>query len=456
MYDIIIIIPNEVTNMKRFVFILPFLCLLLACTGKRQSDDALNGRPLPAIEDVVMYQVNPRVFAPRNSFRAVEQRLDSIRALGVNVVWFMPLNEVGQEKSVNSPYCVKDYKAVNPEFGTLAEFKSLVSACHDKGMHVIIDWVANHTSWDNAWIAHKDWYTQDASGAIISPAGTSWNDVADLNFDNPEMCLTMIDAMKFWVTEVGIDGFRCDAADFVPFDFWKQCLDSLHAIPDHPLLMLAEGKRRDHFDAGFDMNYSWDFLESLRDVFVKGAPATQLIQTAAAEYDTIPQGKVKLRFTTNHDEAAKMSPIQEFGGMRGSMAAFVLTTYMEGGALIYGSQEVGYPDPINFFHYVPVDWTANANLYQEYQRLMEIYNQHPAIRKGSKEVHLDSDVVLFEKQNGEDRVLVAVNVRNHESVISLPSEWRNTPTRNLYNDSLRPEAAILELAPYQFLILKQN
>ena len=245
--------------MKKYIFVVSLLCLLAACTGKRQGEAAAEVAALPAVEDVVMYQVNPRVFAPEKSFKAVERRLDSIQTLGINVVWFMPINEVGQEKSVNSPYCVKDYKGVNPEFGTLDEFKALVATCHQKGMNVIIDWVANHTSWDNAWIANKEWYTQDEAGNIIFPAGTGWKDVADLNFDNQEMRLAMIEAMKFWVTEIGIDGFRCDAADFVPFDFWKQALDSLRAIPERSLLMLAEGKRRDHFDAGFDMNYSWDF-----------------------------------------------------------------------------------------------------------------------------------------------------------------------------------------------------
>lgn len=439
-------------HMKRFIFLLPLLCLLFACTGKRQNDSAKH--ELPAVQDVVMYQINPRVFAPQNSFRAIERRLDSIRALGVNVVWFMPLNEVGQEKSVNSPYCVKDYKAVNPEFGTLDEFRSLVSACHTRGMHVIIDWVANHTSWDNAWIAHKSWYTQDSTGTIISPAGTGWNDVADLDFSNPEMRLAMIDAMKFWVTEVGIDGFRCDAADFVPFDFWKQSLDSLRAIPHHPLLMLAEGKRRDHFDAGFDMNYSWDFLETLRDVFLKDAPATRLIDTGTAEYDTIPLGKVKLRFTTNHDESAKMSPINEFGGVRGSMAAFVLTTYLQGGALIYGSQEVGYPDAINFFRYVPVDWMANAELYQEYRRLMALYNEHPAIRKGTLKTYPNADVLLFEKQEGKDRVLVAVNVRDREAEVALPEDWSSRATQDMYTATERKAETELTLAPYQYLILK--
>ena len=440
--------------MKKYIFIVSLLCLLAACTSKRQGEAVVEVAALPAVEDVVMYQVNPRVFAPEKSFKAVERRLDSIQALGINVVWFMPINEVGQEKSVNSPYCVKDYKGVNPEFGTLDEFKALVATCHQKGMNVIIDWVANHTSWDNAWIANKEWYTQDEAGNIIFPAGTGWKDVADLNFDNQEMRLAMIDAMKFWVTEIGIDGFRCDAADFVPFDFWKQALDSLRAIPERSLLMLAEGKRRDHFDAGFDMNYSWDFLETLRDVFIKDAPAQELFTTDKAEYDTIPVGKVKLRFTTNHDESAKMSPTKEFGDVRGSMAAFVLTTYLHGGALIYGSQEAGYPEAINFFTYVPVDWTGNSELYQEYCCLMALYNEYPAIRKGGLTTYPQPDVLLFEKQDGKDRVLVAVNVRNREVNVTLPQEWNGHPSRDMYSGTEEKLEAELSLCPYQYRIFK--
>ena len=268
------------------------------------------------------------------------------------------------------------------------------------------------------------------------------------------MRLAMIEAMKFWVTEIGIDGFRCDAADFVPFDFWKQALDSLRAIPDRSLLMLAEGKRRDHFDAGFDMNYSWDFLESLRDVFVKDAPAQELFATDKAEYDTIPVGKVKLRFTTNHDESAKMSPIKEFGDMRGSMAAFVLTTYLHGGALIYGSQEAGYPEAINFFTYVPVDWTGNSELYQEYCRLMALYNEYPAIRKGGLKTYPQPDVLLFEKQDGKDRVLVAVNVRNREVNVTLPQEWNGHPSKDMYSGTEEKLEAELSLCPYQYRIFK--
>ena len=235
---------------------------------------------VPAPEDVMMYQVNPRVFAPDHSFNAAALQLDSIKSLGANVVWLMPIYEVGKENSVNSPYCIKDYKALNPEFGNMQEFNSFVDECHKRGMSVIIDWVANHTSWDNAWVLdHPDWYTQDSTGTIISPEGTGWLDVADLNFDNQDMRLAMIDAMKFWVNEAGVDGFRCDAADFVPFDFWKQAIDSLRSMPDHKLLLLAEGKRKDHFDAGFEMNYAWDFAETMREVFRKDTTAAKVFKT---------------------------------------------------------------------------------------------------------------------------------------------------------------------------------
>ncbi len=409
---------------------------------------------VPAPEDVMMYQINPRVFAPQNSFAAVEQRLDSIKAIGTNVVWFMPIYPVGQINSVNSPYCIRNYTDVNPEFGTLESFKSMIDACHERGMSVIIDWVANHTSWDHPWVTeHKDWYTQDEEGNIIHPANTGWLDVADLNFDNARMRLEMIDEMKFWVTEVGVDGFRCDAADYVPFDFWKQACDSLRAIPDHKLLLLAEGKRKDHFDAGFEMNYAWDFLEAVREVYVKGETAVKLIESDVEEYAGLPEGCVKLRFTTNHDEAVKMSPIDEFTNERGSMSAFVVSAFLRGGALIYGSQEVGYPDVIDFFKYVPVDWNAKPELWSEYKELMSLYNSYPALRKGEAVTYADDNVMMFEKTlDGEDFLVVA-NVRNTVSSVAVPESWAGASASDMMAGGKVVLDGTVELAPYQYLVL---
>lgn len=434
-------------------------CAMIALSCCSNECSCKGGYEVPAPEDVMMYQVNPRVFAPEKSFNAVAQHLDSIKALGTNVVWFMPIYPVGQIKTVNSPYCISDYKGVNPEFGTLEEFKSLVAQCHQKGMSVIVDWVANHTSWDSNWMEHKEWYTLDENGEIVSPANTGWLDVADLNFDNAEMRLAMIDAMKYWVTEVGIDGFRCDAADFVPFDFWKQCCDSLRAIPDHKLLLLAEGKRKDHFDAGFEMNYAWDYLEAVRRVFNGGKrgpaqPAHTLFAADSAEYAGIPEGCVKLRFTTNHDESDKMSPIREFGGERASMAAFVASTYLHGGALVYGSQEVGYPGRINFFRYVPMDWESCQGLNKEYTKLLENYNAIPAIRKGEITAYPDENILAFQKSCTDEAVLVLVNVRHEDYTFALPAEWSEKQCTDLMTGETVKLGANIHLDPYGYIILK--
>jgi glycosidase len=403
-----------------------------------------------------MYQINPRVFAPQNAFRRITERMDSIRDLGVNVLWFMPVYEIGKEKTVNSPYCIKDYCALNPEFGTLQDLATLVKEAHKRKMYVIMDWVPNHTSWDSDWLKeHKDWYTQDSIGNVISPAGTGWNDVADLNFDNAEMRLAMIDAMKFWIREAGIDGYRCDAADYVPFDFWKQALDSLRAT-GRPLLMLAEGKRPDHFAADFDMNYAWDYLATMRRIFRRNASVATLFDVDIREYEGVPEGARKLRFTTNHDEGVRTPPVREFVNERGAMAAFVATAYLHGGMLIYDSQEVGFPRGINFFQYVPVDWNANPDYRNEYKHLIALYKKHPAIRSGNIKAYPDENIMLFEKWEGRDQLLIAINLRNAEHTIALPAEWTQRTLRDLASGKDKKVDADLTLAPFEYLILQQK
>ena len=411
--------------MKKLLLSLTILSLLAACRpAKEAKTEAFE---LPAVDDIAMYQVNPRVFAPENSLNAVAARIDSICDLGVNIMWIMPIYPIGIEKGKNSPYCISDYKAIAPEFGTIEDFKNLAKVCHEHGMGIILDWVANHTAWDHPWVKeHPDWYTRDAqTDTIICPQPWNWEDVADLNYDNKDMREAMIDAMKFWIVEVGIDGFRCDVADGVPADFWKDAIDQLRAAAgDRKILMLAEGKNVDNFTiGGFDMNYGWDYKDELVKVF-KGAPASNLIKADKAEYDSLPAGKVKLRFTTNHDHSTEATPCVEFTNDRGAMAAYVASIFPHGGALIYGSQEVGYPEPINFFKYVPVDWTAKPRIYKEYRRLIAMYNDHPALRKGKMTAWPDDDVLIFEKADDTERYLILVNVRNEPKTINLPEEWK--------------------------------
>jgi len=412
-------------------------------------------------QDVIMYQVNPRVFASQKSLRAVAQHLDSIKALGANTVWVMPIFPIGTTKSKNSPYSISDYKAVAPEFGTLDDYKYLVEQAHRRGMAVIQDWVANHTAWDHPWIkAHPDWYTHDATtDTIICPQGPGWDwtDVADLNYDSKGLRAAMTGEMLFWIEQVGIDGFRCDVADGVPADYWHDAISQLRkAAAPRQILMLAEGKRPDNFtEGGFDMNYAWDYKDSLVSVFAKHQPASHLFAADSAEYAPLPAGKVKLRFITNHDQSAQISPVKEFGNERGAMAAFVAATFLHGGALIYGSQEVAYPNAINFFHYVPVDWRRNPDIYKEYCSLMKLYASHPAFRRGGYKAYPNRDIMMFEKKNGGMRYLIVVNVRDKDCTATVPTEWRGHVT-DLYQGKDITLSSQLSLRPYEYRIIAKR
>ena len=440
--------------MKNLLLCISIVAAVISCKPAKEAKQTTF--EMPAVADIDMYQVNPRVFAPDHSLNAVAARIDSIRDLGVNVMWVMPIYPIGIEKGKNSPYCISDYKAIAPEFGTIDDFKNLAKVCHEHGMGIILDWVANHTAWDHPWVkAHPDWYTHDEkTDTIIHPRPWDWYDVADLNYDNKDMRTAMIDAMKFWIVEVGIDGFRCDVADGVPADFWKDAIDQLRtAAGDRKIVMLAEGKRSDNFTVGgFDMNYGWDYKDELVKVW-KGAPVSDLIKADKAEYDSLPAGKVKMRFTTNHDHSTEATPCQEFTNDRGAMAAYVATIFPHGGALIYGSQEVGYPEPINFFKFVPVDWTAKPEIYKEYQKLIGLYNDHPALRKGDMTAFPDNDVLVFEKKDAAERFLVVANLRNEQKTVNVPADWMNRQAQDQATGQNVQLGNTLTLTPFQYFIL---
>ena len=277
---------------------------------------------------VVIYEANPKVFASSKSLKAIEDRLDEIQDLGVNVIWLMPIQQQGSKNSVGSPYCIRDFKAVNSSYGTIDDLKALVKKAHSMDMKVILDWIANHTSWDNIWIdEHPEWYTKDANGNIMSPAGMGWNDVADLNFNSQELRTAMIDAMTYWIKEADVDGFRCDYADGVPADFWKDALDAVLALkPD--AVLLAEGSEMELLDCGFQMLYGWDFQSKLASVFSGRMDVSRLYESHVNEYKGLAEGKERLRFSTNHDKAMnESSPITMYKGERGAMSAFVISAY---------------------------------------------------------------------------------------------------------------------------------
>ena len=384
------------------------------------------------VTDMVIYEVNMRAQGAAGTFASFLPQLDSIKSLGANVLWFMPLHPIGQLRSVGqlgSPYAVRDYKAVSAEYGTMAEFKELVNQAHKRKMCVVMDWVGNHTAWDNSWIGqHPDWYTQNAAGQIQIPAGTNWQDVADLNYGNAAMRLAMIDAMKFWLTEADVDGFRCDAADLMPFDFFAQMLESLKQVPSpRPRVWLAEGERADHITAGFQMVYAWYFYTATKDIIGGTAPASNIFISHRGEYSNMGTTGQRLRFTTNHDITAwEDTPPVFYGGLGGAMAASAAAICLGGVPLIYNGQEVGCPTKLPLFSKSTIDWAANPAMRQFYKGLLRARKAHPALRQGSLQAYPNTDVIAFTRTAGTDKALVLINARNRPINYTLPTEIANT------------------------------
>jgi len=451
------------SNTKLMTARLILVSLFFILQSCSKSEDAITPKPPTtdsfqpvATEDIVMYEINPKAFSTTKNFQGITNRLDDIKALGINTIWIMPIYKVGVLKAFGSFYCVQDYKGIDPSYGTMQDLKTLVNTAHQKGIAVIFDWVANHTSWDNAWItANPSWYTQNSSGQIISPAGTNWNDVADLNFNNSAMRLAMIDAMKYWVTEANIDGYRFDAADFVPVDFWVQANTALNAIPNKHLVLLAEGSRADHFSAGFQMNFAWDYLGAEKNVFgVSQASVANLFATNTSEYSVVPTGKQKLRFTTNHDESYQATPITVYGGKNGALAASVIAVYLQGVPLLYCGQEVGVSSVSTYNGSNTIDWNANGDMLTAYQNLLRFYNSSTAARKGTLTTYVNSNIAVFKKSNAVENVLVIVNARSSSQTMAVPAELQGNWTNALTNSAVSL-LGNLSLTSYQYLILKK-
>jgi glycosidase len=410
---------------------------------------------VPETKNIIMYEVNLRAFSSSGDIQGVINRLDQLKALNVNVIWLMPIYPIGQINSVNSPYSVKNYYEVGSEFGTLADLRMLTTEAHNRNMAVVVDWVANHTAWDNPWVTqHPEWYSQDGNGNIIIPPGTNWADVADLNFSNATMRVNMIDAMKYWTLEANIDGFRCDYADGVPYDFWKQAIDSLNTLPNRNLIFLAEGTRADHYAAGFQMTYAWDFYTAIKNVFAGSSPST-IYTTNTSEYAGVPAGNRKLRFTTNHDQSAwEATPMTLFNGKAGATCASVITTYYNGVPLIYTGQEVGRVSTVPFFSNSPINWTVNLDMQQNYRDMLSFYSESAVSRYGTAVPYTANDVVCFKKVLNADQVLVIANVRNNTTNYTIPTALLSSTWTNAITGAPVNIGSSLSLSAYQYLILK--
>ena len=366
----------------------------------------------PLAANAVIYELNTRQFSPEGTFKAIEPRIQELKELGVTIVWFMPIHPIGEKHrkgSLGSYYAVKDYYGINPEFGNLDDFKRLVQLIQEAGMYVIIDLVANHTAWDNPLIEqHPDWYTHDSTGKIITPVA-DWFDVADLNYDSAELQDYMIDMMKYWVNEVGIDGYRCDVAGMVPTGFWIKVRKELDAIK--AMFMLAEAETPELNAFGFDMTYAGAMHRLFNDIAQGKKSPKKIDSYLRFEYYNYPNGSKRMRFTSNHDENSWNNSAITRMGQEAAKAGAVLTCTLPGTPLIYCGQEVGNEKALDFFERDPIEWHENE-FRRFYQKLFFTYRRHPALYQGRMEKLVsenDNRIYAFVRKQGDDEVVVIVN-----------------------------------------------
>ncbi len=411
----------------------------------------------PETEKVVLYEIYVRNFTPEGTFQAIIPQLDKLKELGVNTLWLMPIHPVGVENrkgTFGSPYAVKDFYDVNPEFGTKADFKALVNACHEKGLHIIIDLVANHTAWDNKWIAeHPDWYTKNDSGEIIPPVA-DWSDVADLDYTQPAVPAEMTKVMEYWVKEFDIDGYRCDVAYMVPNDFWKSSISNIRKIK--PIIMLAEAAGSEFHEVGFDFTYGWEVYHHMKKLFA-GEPTSGLAALATSETSKVPSGNKILRFTTNHDETSWDDvPVNLFKTREGSLAAFVASTFMPSIPLLYNGQEVGHPQKMNLFEKSTIDWNANSFMREAYKEILSIRSQEAAVL--GDHIHFfetgSPDIIAYQRGEGDAALFVLVNVRKDLVNFSLPEALQGKSMLNLMTGKGMTLQQNLNILGYSFYILK--
>jgi glycosidase len=433
-------------------FVLATLLVLAGCHDDTTSvppTPAVNLSPLPALapSEAVVYEVFVADFSQAGTFAGMLPRLDSIKSVGGNVLWLMPVFPTH-----SSPYAVDNYEGINPEFGNLAAFDQLVAAAHQRGLRVMLDWVANHTSMYHPWLqSHPDWYTRDASGQVAHPLPT-WTDVADLDYAQPALRQEMIRSMKTWVTGHAIDGFRCDAADLVPFDFWQQALTALkQANPN--LLLLAEGSRTDHHAAGFQLSFGWDFYNATLNVFAHQASVGTLAAAHRQEMQGLPAGNFRLRFLTNHDEVQGGTPATRLGGEAAARAAYVATLAFGATPLLYNGQEAGDPAQLAAPSRTPIRWGLNATASSFYRGLFRAYQQLPALRAGSVEdLSPNADVLLVRRQLAGQQVAVLVNVRNAPIPVLMPAVLQGVAWIDALTGLPVPATTTLVLPAYGYAI----
>ena len=412
-------------------------------------------------KNATIYEVNIRQYTPEGTFKAFETHLPRLKKMGIDIIWLMPIHPIGEKNrkgTLGSYYSVKDFYGINPEFGTMQDLKSLVNKIHSMGMHVIIDWVGNHSSWDNPLAkAHPDWYTKTREGNFQPTPWYDWDDVIDFDYDNPGLRKYMTDALKFWVKEANIDGYRCDVAGFIPTDFWENARTELDEIK--PVFMLAEWESRDLYKNSFDMTYSWTLWDKMKEA-VNQQKLGGLVEYLAHDVNTVPRNAYRMTFTDNHDKNSwEGNQYSNFG--KGLEAAIVMTGTVNGMPLCYSGQEAGLDRSLQFFDKDPIVWKPHPND-EIFTKLFQLKHKNQALwngKYGGEMNRITSDkmdkVISFAREKNGDKIISIINFSNEPVEVKLNTAYDIGHYTELFTEkplTLKGED-VFQLKPFGYLVL---
>lgn len=415
------------------------------------------------VKNATLYELNVRQFSTQGTFKEVEKQLSRLRKMGIKIIWLMPVQPIGvvnRKGTLGSYYSVKDYLAVNPEFGTEQDFRHLVKAIHDQGMYVIIDWVANHSSWDNDLAKqHPEWYSKTRDGKFQSTPWRDYDDIIDFDYSQPGLRKYMTEALKFWVKNYNIDGFRCDVASFVPLDFWENARAELDGIK--PVFMLAEAEDKELHRKAFDATYNWTLWNVLHAIAKQDKNVKMLSEGYIAEHVSIfPRDGIRMNFTDNHDKNSwEGTQYTNFGAAL--PAAIVFTSLMDGMPLIYSGQEAGLDRSLQFFERDPIVWKFSENE-KLFTQLFKLKLRNQALWNGSaggEMIRIMNDgmdqAISFVREKNGDKVLVFMNL----SKMPVQVNFDTSLDVGAYTDLFTGEEKILDadltlsLKPWDYVVL---
>jgi glycosidase len=430
-------------------FILLAGLLMLSCCQKNEQK-AIKPRIVTKIthaewtRNAVIYEVNIRQYTPEGTLEAFRKHLPRLKDLGIDILWLMPIHPIGETErkgQLGSYYSVKDYMAVNPEFGTLEDLKKVVNEAHNLGMHVILDWVANHTAWDNELMTdHPEWYMKDSLGNFVSPY--DWTDVVRLNYENDSLRKYMIDALKFWIREADIDGYRCDVAGMVPIDFWEDARTELDKIK--PVFMLAENEDiPELLIEAFDMNYAWEFHHLMNNTAQGKANVDTLRQYFKKEEKLYGKNVYRMQFLSNHDENSWNGTVQERLGDASEVMSVLYFT-VPGMPLIYNGQEAGMNKRLRFFDRDTIDW-SDLSMSSFYKKLIALKTDNKALWNGKFGGSFDmvnnsnsGNIFIFLREKEGSKVVVFLNLSDKNQSFTLESkEIRGNYTEVFSNKNVK-------------------